>query len=100
MLGRETAEGVPRGTPLPRLRYWRQRRALTQQQLAGAAGVSARAISRLESDPARPAEATTHARLAGALGVDPAELMAPDGGPAPPPDRDREQPDPPPRAPS
>jgi transcriptional regulator with XRE-family HTH domain len=99
MLSQETAEGVPRGTPLPRLRYWRQRRALTQQQLAGAAGVSTRAISRLESDPTRPAEATTHARLARALGVDPAELMAPDGGPAPP--SPRSQPAaPPPRAPS
>jgi transcriptional regulator with XRE-family HTH domain len=98
MLSQETAEGVPRGTPLPRLRYWRQRRALTQQQLAGAAGVSARAISRLESDPARPAEATTHARLARALRVDPAELMASDGGPSSSPDRGH--PDPAPRPPA
>jgi transcriptional regulator with XRE-family HTH domain len=78
MLGQETPDEVPRGTPLPRLRHWRQRRAMTQQQLADASGVSARAISRLESDPTRPAEATTHAKLAAALRVDPGELMAPE----------------------
>lgn len=67
---------------LPRLAEWRRRRALGQRDLAAASGVGASTINRLERGHqlARP---STVRRLAQALAVDPAELMAPAaaGGP-------------------
>ena len=69
----------------------RQRLAagLTQEALAERAGLSAKAVSDLERDPARTPRLGTVALLADALGADPAarsELLAaarPDGGPSP-----------------
>ena len=60
---------------LPRLAEWRRRRALAQRDLAAASGVGASTVNRIEKghQAARP---STVRRLAAALGVDPAELMA------------------------
>jgi transcriptional regulator with XRE-family HTH domain len=62
---------------VPSLRYWRTQRALLQRELAKAAGTHRDTVRRAE-DPDNP-----HAirldivrRLAGALGVDPSDLMA------------------------
>jgi len=74
------------GTLLKRLRL---AAGLTQEALAERAGLSAKAVSDLERDPARTPRLGTVALLADALGADPAaraELLAaarPDGGPSP-----------------
>lgn len=62
-----------RGRLLPALRACRDRRALTQEELAAAAGVAEATVSRLETGrfAARP---KTVKALAEALGVDPAAL--------------------------
>jgi len=55
------------------LRSWRQRRALSQRDLAGLAGVGLATIVRIEhGQPARP---STTRRLAQALGVTPETLI-------------------------
>jgi len=65
----------PRTTvPLPALRYWRVRRAMTQGELAGEAGLHWTSVSRIENGT--PAEMPTVRRLAAALQVEPADLMA------------------------
>jgi len=69
---------MARGVRLPRLREARVRRLLTQAQLARRAGVAVSTLSRLEQGHT-PAELTTAARLAEALGVPPEALMAPPG---------------------
>jgi transcriptional regulator with XRE-family HTH domain len=61
---------------LSRLGLLRQRKALTQQQLADRAGVNRVTVARLESGRDDPFP-TTVRKLADALGVDPEELMAP-----------------------
>jgi transcriptional regulator with XRE-family HTH domain len=59
---------------LPRLREWRERAALSQTELASMIGSTQTTISRIERGyPARP---TTTRRLATALRVRPADLMA------------------------
>lgn len=68
-------EMVARGTPLPRLREVRTRLLFTQEELAKAAGVSRGTLSRIE-DGGHPAEIRTVRKLATALGVEPALLMA------------------------
>jgi transcriptional regulator with XRE-family HTH domain len=73
------AAGRERGVLVPRLRDWRQRRALTQRQLAALADVAPTTIDRAERLGQR-VETTTLGRLARALGVDPQELMAPPPG--------------------
>lgn len=62
---------------LPRLRPLRVRKALSQRELARAAGVSADTIRRIEAQGAS-AQFPTVRKLAEALGVEPAELMAPE----------------------
>ena len=62
---------------LPRLRAARETRLLTQDELAAKAGVSRFTVARTERGA--PARFSTVRKFAQALGVDPAELMAPDG---------------------
>ena len=57
-----------------KLREARERRFMTQQQLADKAGTSKANISRLESGEQR-ARMSTIVRLAAALGIDPEELV-------------------------
>ena len=61
---------------LPRLRYWRTRRALTVRELAALAKVAYATISRVENG--QKAELRTARKLAAALKVEPHELMAPE----------------------
>jgi transcriptional regulator with XRE-family HTH domain len=63
------------GMPLPGLKEARLRKAMTQAELAKAAGLAASTVGRLETDgPAAPA---TIRKLAQVLDVEPADLMAP-----------------------
>lgn len=57
-----------------RLRKQRTRRALTQAELAEAAGVTTATVARIERDEIEP-RMTTLRKLARALDVDPAELV-------------------------
>ncbi len=59
---------------VPRLRDIRERRLLTQAELADLAGLQRVTINRLESG-ATAARISTVRKLAAALGVDAAELM-------------------------
>jgi len=61
---------------LARLKLIRERKALTQQQLAGKARVSRVTIMRLEHGSGKPFP-TTVRKLADALGVEPEDLMEP-----------------------
>jgi transcriptional regulator with XRE-family HTH domain len=61
---------------LTKLRPIRERRALTQQQLAELARINRVSLARLETGQAE-ARPTTVRKLADALGVDPADLMEP-----------------------
>lgn len=56
----------------PNLKYLREDRLLTQEQLAEKAGISRAAVNRIENG--QPARLSTLRRLADALGVAPAEL--------------------------
>jgi transcriptional regulator with XRE-family HTH domain len=69
---------MPRGVMLPRLREVRLRKLVKQADLAQRAGVSVSTLSALEQGH-HTASLSTAQRLAEALGVDPAELMAPIG---------------------
>ncbi len=57
-----------------RLKDLRIRRALTQEELAAAAGIGKNTVNRLERDLPQPRPPTLR-KLARALGVDPAELV-------------------------
>jgi transcriptional regulator with XRE-family HTH domain len=61
---------------LTRLKEVRQRKALTQQQLAEKAGVNRVTIARIEGGKDEPFP-TTLRKVADALGVEPAELLEP-----------------------
>jgi transcriptional regulator with XRE-family HTH domain len=56
------------------VRYWRKRRALTQGQLASAAGVTLSTITRIERGLNRPQPTTIH-KLAAALDVSVEEIL-------------------------
>jgi transcriptional regulator with XRE-family HTH domain len=58
-----------------RLRELRRRRGMSQSELAEQAGISLRTLARLESQSSRPCRTRTLARLARALGEDPAVLL-------------------------
>ena len=60
---------------LPHLKSTRVRRALSQRELSALSGVSRMTIARLEAGGADPFP-TTVRKLAQALNIDPAELMA------------------------
>ena len=57
-----------------RLKEWRERRLLTQRELAERVGVTPGTINRIERGVHRPRLATVR-RLAEALGVDPDDLV-------------------------
>ncbi len=59
------------------LRELRERRFLSQEDLAAKAGVSRSTVSEIESDRPRPRRWRTIKRLAKALGVDPSEIDIP-----------------------
>lgn len=61
---------------LTRLRFWRERKALTQEELAGKAGISRVALIRIENGQAEPHPKTTRA-LARVLHLQPEDLMSP-----------------------
>jgi transcriptional regulator with XRE-family HTH domain len=61
---------------LTRLREIRLRKALSQQDLAGLAGLTPATVSRLEAGLENPYPSTVR-KLAKALGVDPEQLMDP-----------------------
>lgn len=62
---------------LTRLRALRERRALTQEELAQMAGLNRVTINTIEGGHAEPRAGTVR-KLARALGVEPSDLMAPD----------------------
>jgi transcriptional regulator with XRE-family HTH domain len=59
------------------LRRLRLRNGLSQEQLAAQAGISLAAMTRLERQPRASCRCRTLARLAAALGEDPATLTPP-----------------------
>src|SRR3712207_4520439 len=61
---------------LPRLKEHRERALLTQAELAEKSGVAEVTINRIEKDRHEPRFSTVR-KLAAALGVPPADLMAP-----------------------
>ena len=62
---------------LTRLKAIRERRALSQQELAQLAGLTRVTITRLESGVTQPYPKTTR-KLAEVLGVNPEDIMGPD----------------------
>jgi transcriptional regulator with XRE-family HTH domain len=58
------------------LRKLRREHSLSRQELAGKAGVSAETVARLERQPHSPCRCRTLARLALALGEQPAAIAA------------------------
>lgn len=63
-------------TQLPRLKEWRERRLLTQAELASRSGVAETTINRLEN-ARHEARFSTVRKLAEALSVEPQALMEP-----------------------
>ena len=57
------------------LRWWRRARGLTQRELAARSGVQQRTISRIESGLVEEPRTRTLTKLAGALGVEPFDLL-------------------------
>lgn len=67
-----------RGEPIPSLRRLRLEKALTQAELAQAAGLQRNTIARLEAHPTeKGADMRTIRKLAAALDVEPAALLRP-----------------------
>ena len=64
------------------LRRARQRRAMTMRELADAAGIGLQTIWRLENGATPDIRMSTLRKLAVALGVEPVELLADEGGKA------------------
>jgi transcriptional regulator with XRE-family HTH domain len=62
---------------LMRLRTLRERKPMTQEELAEAAGINRVTLANIESGRADP-RPTTIRKLAAALGVEPAVLMGPE----------------------
>lgn len=63
---------APRGFVLPHARAWRERLWLTQQELAGSAGIKVSVVSRAEQGGA--VSIPTVRNLAKALGITPDQL--------------------------
>ena len=66
------------GVVLPNLKATRLRRAMTQAELARAAGIALGTLARIETGA--PAAPSTIRKLSGALNVSPDTLMAPAPG--------------------
>lgn len=66
---------------LTRLRSIRERKALSQQELADKAGISRVALVRIEAGASEPYPSTVR-KLASALSVEPHDLMEPEQGKA------------------
>ena len=66
---------VGRGEPVPSLRRWRVLRAMTQEELAVAAGLKRNTVSRLEARSDKAADLPTIRKLADALDCTPPDLM-------------------------
>jgi len=65
-----------------RIRYLRTRRVLTLQELAAKAGMPRwQTVWEIETGKSRPRPSTLR-KIAAALGVEPADLLPADGGPA------------------
>ena len=62
--------------PKVRLRYWRERKVMTQRELAAKSGVGLATVVRLEQG--QPARVSTIRKLAASLGVEPEVLMEPE----------------------
>jgi transcriptional regulator with XRE-family HTH domain len=60
-----------------RLRQLRRQRGLSQEKLADRAGISAATVARLERHPHPSCRGRTLARLAAALGEQPAAIISP-----------------------
>jgi predicted RNase H-like HicB family nuclease/DNA-binding Xre family transcriptional regulator len=71
--GKQEEEAIMEGIG-ERVRYHRGQAGLTQEMLAGKAGISTAALVRLEGGEVRRPQAGTLTKLAVALGVDPASL--------------------------
>jgi transcriptional regulator with XRE-family HTH domain len=69
-------EGTERGVRLPRLRAWRKRRGVTQNELAAKAGVAQATITRAERGQA--VNIPNARKIAQALGVEYSELLSDD----------------------
>ena len=65
-------------TVATRLRYARQRRAMTQAALSAATGVTEAAISKIENGASLRPQMGTMRKLAAALGVEPGWLLTGD----------------------
>ncbi len=63
---------------LPRLRAVRERKALSQRELAALAGMTHTQISRIETGLSEPYPSTIR-KLAKALGLEPSDLMTEEG---------------------
>lgn len=63
---------APKGTILPHVRAWRERRWLTQERLKARSGLTLATIQRVERG--EPVSSTTAHKLAEALGVTPDQL--------------------------
>jgi transcriptional regulator with XRE-family HTH domain len=63
-----------------RLRHLRTQRGLSQEELAGRAGISLTTVARLEAQARASCRSRTLARLAAALGEQPTALTAPTSG--------------------
>lgn len=69
---------VSSGTFGQRVRQIREKKGIRQIDLAAKAGISWRHLIRIEQDAGGVTKSATIARIAGALGVEPDELMASD----------------------
>jgi transcriptional regulator with XRE-family HTH domain len=70
-------DGYSIETPRQTLRWWRNKRSLSQPELARLAGFSVKSIQRIEHEVVRRRRPTTRRRLAQALRISPDKLVLP-----------------------
>ncbi len=76
-------DGFASSAPRQTLRWWRNRRGCTQEELSMRAGLSATVVNHIELGYMKQVSASTRRKFAKALAVDPAKLILP-GDAAPP----------------